>query len=174
MKTLKAKLGAVVKRPVKFHHVEDGDKTFIYRHLSRPRKSGVIATLIGYMQGRKKHLYAIIAAVAMLYSVGAMVGCTTGATNTTVKVEVGLIPSVNVAMSVWKSHVEAGKATQEQVDNVKAMYETYYASQIALKAALIKSIETKLPADEAAATIAANSMRASQAKLISTVQTLTK
>ena len=122
----------------------------------------------------KKQIIAIAAAMLMAFSVITMVGCTTGTNNTTVKVEAGLIPSVNVAMSVWKTRVEAGKATQAQVDKVHALYDVYYNSQLVLKAAIEKSIVSKTPADEAAVTVAAASMKDAQTALLNLVNSLIK
>lgn len=47
--------------------------------------------------------------------------------------EVVVINSVDAAMLSWRDHVKAGKATQDQVDKVKASYAKYYESQQILK-----------------------------------------
>lgn len=124
--------------------------------------------------GLFSQLIAVTAAVVLGFTVLVMTGCTTGTNNTTVKVESGLIPSVNVAMSVWKTRVEAGKATQAQVDQVHALYDLYYAAQLDLKAALEKSVVSKSPADEAAVTVAIAKSKASETTLLNTVNTLVK
>jgi len=104
----------------------------------------------------------------------APVGCTTGTNNTTAKVEAGVIPSVNVAMSLWKTRVDAGKATQAQVDQVRAVYSTYYNSQLVLKAALEKSIVSKVPGDIAATEAANKAAQDAQVAIINLIAQLSK
>lgn len=53
-----------------------------------------------------------------------------------------LITSVNTGMTTWAQYVNAGKATQSQVDAVKNAYDTYYNAQLIVKAALETSITT--------------------------------
>ena len=103
-----------------------------------------------------------------------LTGCTTGTNNIAVKTEAGLIPSVNVAMSLWADRVNSGKATQVQVDKVHQLYDVYYAGQLKIKDALEKSIESKLPADEAAVTVAINEAAKSKSELLATITSLTK
>ena len=103
-----------------------------------------------------KKLISLFCALALTGAV--FTACTTKTTNTIVKVESGVITSVNVGMGIWKNRVTAGKATQAQVDNVKAAYNTYYNAQLVLKAALEKSIASNNSLDEAALNTANASM----------------
>ncbi len=104
----------------------------------------------------------------------APVGCTTGINNTAVKAEAGVIPSVNVAMGVWKARVDAGKATQAQVDQVRAVYSTYYNSQLVLKAALEKSIASKVPGDIAATEAAQKAATDAQVAIVNLINQFLK
>lgn len=63
-------------------------------------------------------------------------------------------------MSQWASHVNAGKATQAQIDNVRKAYEAYYTAQTVAKAAIEKAIvkdPSATPADVATAASAVQS-----------------
>lgn len=101
-------------------------------------------------------------------------GCTTGTNNNVAKAESVAIPSVNAAMDLWKTRVESGLVTQKQVDQVKVAYEAYYHAQLVMKAALEKSISSKLPSDEAATAAAAKSATEAQAAIIAIIQQLLK
>lgn len=116
--------------------------------------------------------YSILLIAALLC--GFVSGCTTGTNNIAVKTEAGLIPSVNVAMSLWAARVKAGKATQAQVDRIHTLYDAYFNGQLKLKAALEKSIASKLPADEVTATVAIAEAKASETQLLNTVNPLIK
>lgn len=91
-----------------------------------------------------KHIitrFALFSIVAM-GPIAFVAGCSTNATQTTIKAEGALITSVNVGMEAWAAyvrlHVSDGKVTQKQVDAVKEAYNAYYAAQQAAKAAIEK------------------------------------
>lgn len=85
-----------------------------------------------------KKLIAVLVLASLL--TGCLTGCGTTANNRATQTEAALIPSVNVAMSIWSAQVNAGRATQSQVDTVKIAYQNYYNAQIAFKGVLEKSI----------------------------------
>lgn len=67
-------------------------------------------------------------------------GCGTTPINATVKAEGVIIASVDTGMKIWADQVNAGKATQAQVDTIKTAYNAYYDAQMVAKAAIEKVI----------------------------------
>ena len=76
----------------------------------------------------------------MLTAVIVVPGCKSP-TTTVVQAEGVLITTVDTGMKVWATYVNAGHATQAQVDKVKAAYNVYYTAQLAAQAAIEKVIE---------------------------------
>jgi hypothetical protein len=66
-----------------------------------------------------------------------------------------VITSVNDAMSEWVAYVNAGKATQKQIDTVKTAYNGYYTAMKTLQAVCDK-VAAKDPTATAADLTAAN------------------
>lgn len=69
-------------------------------------------------------------------------GCGSTPTQSVIKAEAPIITGVNASMTAWASFVNAGKATQTQVDAVKNAYETYFNAQQIVKGALETSLST--------------------------------
>lgn len=74
-------------------------------------------------------------------------GCATTTTGKIIQSEGVIITSVDTGMMMWRDQVVAGKATQQQVDNVHKYYDDYYAAQLIAKAALEKYV-TKTDTNE--------------------------
>lgn len=87
-----------------------------------------------------RHLFLSIG-LAFTLMFGA-VGCQTTAGNVVAKAEGAIIISVDVGMQAWKDYVDAGYATQAQVDAVKAAYTNYYEAQKVAEKALVTYLET--------------------------------
>jgi exonuclease III len=51
-----------------------------------------------------------------------------------------LITTVDTGMKIWAIYVNAGKATQSQVDTVKKYYTDYYNAQLVAEAALTRLV----------------------------------
>jgi hypothetical protein len=87
-----------------------------------------------------RKLNAIV--LASILAVG-IFGCTnTKPIQTTIKIESGLIAAVDGSMKGWSDYVRSGMATQQQVNDVKQAYNTYYNSQQVAKAAIEQVIIT--------------------------------
>lgn len=67
-------------------------------------------------------------------------GCKTSQINTSIKSEGVIIVTVDTGMKIWAQRVNAGQATQAQVDTVKIAYNAYYSAQQAAKAAIEKAM----------------------------------
>ncbi len=87
------------------------------------------------------------------------------------KAEVITLPSVNVAMEQWAAYVKAGKATQGQVDTVKATYSDYYSSQLAAHTAETAWVNSKSAADQTTFVTAATTASAKGAAVVALVTT---
>ncbi len=94
---------------------------------------------------------SFIVAVAVLDT-----GCGSTPAEVAYKGEALIIQSIDLGMKLWADQVNAGNATQKQVDEVKAAYNVYYNAQQAAKAALMKYLasQTKDSADVQAANAA--------------------
>ena len=106
------------------------------------------------------NLHKLVTSVSLGILLVCAPGCGTNAPTKAAQAEQILITSVNVAMSQWASHVNAGKATQAQIDNVRKAYEAYYTAQTVAKAAIEKAIvkdPSATPADVATAASAVQS-----------------
>lgn len=62
--------------------------------------------------------------------------------STIIKSEGVLITTVDTGMKAWALYVNAGRATQAQVNAVKQAYNTYYNAQLIAEAALTTYIST--------------------------------
>lgn len=100
----------------------------------------------------KRHLgYSLLILFALLTVEAPLIVLNTGCSspgNAAHKVQVVTMPTVNVAIAQWKDHVLAKKATQAQVDSVKAAYIAYYNAEIIAKSAEIQWINSKSAADQ--------------------------
>ena len=91
-------------------------------------------------------------------------GCGTTPAAKTTQAEGLLIPSVNAAMTTWKTYVESGKATQAQINNVQAAYNVYYTAQLSVEATLINVVANSstnsadMTAAQASVNLAENSL----------------
>lgn len=72
----------------------------------------------------------------------ALVGCKSTPQSIAIKSEGVIITSVDLGMKGWATYVNAGKATQQQVDTVKSAYNTYYNAQLIAESALTMYIQT--------------------------------
>lgn len=79
--------------------------------------------------------YIVIIGLLCITSLTAMT-CKTSPTQITLKVETGLITSVDAGMQGWSAYVNKGLATTTQIDNVKTAYNAYYTAQLSAEAAL--------------------------------------
>lgn len=87
---------------------------------------------------KKLNKYILIGLLAIAPIV--YVGCGSTPIATANNTNAIIITSVNTGMTAWSSYVASGKATQQQVDAVKAAYNTYYNAELILKAALMTAI----------------------------------
>lgn len=87
-----------------------------------------------------KRLNKILLAALLLALPISFTGCGTTAPAKAAQVERVIILSVNDAMTEWAAHVNAGLATQKQIDTVKTAYNSYFVAQRAAKAAIEKAI----------------------------------
>jgi hypothetical protein len=88
----------------------------------------------------KKILSLLIAALLVAPVAPTLVGCGTTVPAKAAQGEKILIQSVNDGMALWADRVNAGKATQKQVDQVRKSYNDYLAAQAVAKAAIEKAI----------------------------------
>lgn len=86
-----------------------------------------------------KYLTRTLLALCLVSTV-AFVGCGTTPAAKFAQGERVLITSVNDGMTEWSAYVNAGKATQKQVDAVKTGYNAYVTAQGVAKAVLEKSV----------------------------------
>ncbi len=116
------------------------------------------------------YLLALCAAVTIVAPIS---GCKSSPDVITYKTEGVVINTVNSSMKAWSDYVNAGHATQAQVDKVKSAYIQYYNGQQLAKAALEKYVASKSPDDLASVNSANAAVAASQGALISLVVSLT-
>ena len=96
-------------------------------------------------------------------------GCGTNAPTKDAQGEQILIHTVNDGMAEWANYVNAGKATQKQIDTVHKAYDDYYAAQQVAKAVIEKSIAkdpNTSPADIATANAAVEGAESSLLSLL--------
>lgn len=108
----------------------------------------------------KKDLISIPVFVACVFLMAlAITGCGTNAPTQAAQADQIVITSVNAGMSLWVNYVNAGKATQSQIDKVRMAYNAYYTAQQVAKAVIEKAIvanSTVTAADIATANQAVN------------------
>lgn len=92
-----------------------------------------------------------------------LVGCGTTPISKTVATEGITITSVDTGMQVWADWVNAGKATQFQVNAVKQGYNAYYVAQSVAKAAIEQVLLTSSTNTTDAATATAAESNAASA-----------
>lgn len=78
----------------------------------------------------------LITSIALGIVLAGSSGCNSTPTQITIKAEGVIITSVNTGMQIWSDQVNAGHATQAQVDTVKTAYNAYYDAQMVAKAAI--------------------------------------
>jgi hypothetical protein len=100
-----------------------------------------------------------------------IIGCNSTPTTIAAKGEAVLIPSVNVAMTLWADYVNQGKATQQQVDTVKTYYDIYYRLQLKAKAAFEDVLATNSPANQVALAAALTSVRNADTNVVNMITT---
>ena len=101
--------------------------------------------------------YAALLSLAIALSCPLWTGCGTNTPTKAAQAEQVLITSVNAGMAAWATWVNAGNATQKQIDTVKSAYGDYFAAQQVAKAVIEKAITasgTASAADIAAANTA--------------------
>lgn len=93
------------------------------------------------MKNKIKNFLAILCFGCVLVTLAP--GCKSpGVAATAIKGEGIIITTVDTGMKLWAVYVNVGKATQDQVDQVKKFYVTYYNAQLMAEAALQKYIAT--------------------------------
>ncbi len=109
---------------------------------------------------------SVLCALALLF----FTGCAGTPKSVAVyKAEGAVIATVDTAVSLFADYAKAGKATQKQLDTVKASYSYYYEAQQVAKAALEKYIASSSPDDAAGIVLANQAVADAEASLISTV-----
>jgi len=81
--------------------------------------------------------------------VASITGCGTNAPTKAAQGEQILITVVNDGMQQWAAFVNAGKATQSQINIVHTTYDGYYAAQQLAKAVIEKSLADIAQANQA-------------------------
>jgi hypothetical protein len=113
-------------------------------------------------------------ALMALLSISDLTGCKTSPQTSAYKAEGVIITTVDTGMRAWASYVRAGKATQAQVDTVKAMYKRYYDAQQVAKFALKKAVTSKNPQDIPGAQVANDAVANAQTSLLILLNSLIK
>lgn len=93
-------------------------------------------------------------------------GCAQTPAGKVVQAERVVVTSVDVGMQQWAVYVKAGKATQEQVDQVKVYYGIYYMAQLTAKAALEKWVSSGTVNDATGAAQAQVSVQQAEAQIL--------
>lgn len=98
------------------------------------------------------------------------VGCGSTPLQNAAKADAAVVMTVDQGMTAWSKYVNAGNATQAQVDAVHKAYDTYYNSQLVAKAAFESAIASSstnsTPADT---TTVQNAVNASKQALINLI-----
>lgn len=118
----------------------------------------------------KRFLSTLLILAALVSLTPAITGC--GSLGSSAhKTETVTLPAVNTEMARWKSFVDAGKATQSQVDAVKAQYGDYYLAQLSAKSAETTWVNSKSAADQTTFVNATTTASTKGAAVIALIET---
>ena len=116
----------------------------------------------------QKFLIAVAVTFALAFAM-MMGGCKTNTPQQNyIAAEGVVITTVDSAMRAWAGYVNAGHATQAQVDTVRQAYNAYYTAQLASKAAFELSITTTNQLDLGAIQVSAQAAENSLLNLLIT------
>lgn len=121
----------------------------------------------------KPKIKSLIVGLALCASVISFPGCQSSPPVVAYKAEGVIITTVDTAMKAWKDYVKtSGKATQKQVDVVKAAYQKYYDAQQVAKVALTEYVAAQTDATRATWESAMAAATKAQGDIITLIQTL--
>lgn len=114
----------------------------------------------------------LVLAVALICAPSILTGCKSAPEVTATKVVGAQILTVDSAMKAWADWVNQGRATQQQVDDVRNAYMTYFIAAKAEEKALTAYVEAKASNPDAPAvdwSAASKALQAAQTDLLNLI-----